>query len=328
MAQSQKKDRTLIVKYAKDVILSEINALKALYEKSFDKNFVELINDILSARGKVILSGVGKSGLVAKKISATLVSTGTPSIFIHPVEALHGDLGIVNNDDIALLFSNSGQTSEVIRFAQYLSKKNIKIYSITNKKDSKLLTYSKTFILLHTPSEACPHDLVPTSSTTAMLAFGDAVAITVMKLKRYTEKDFAASHPGGNIGRLVYLKVSDIMRKGKDNPVIDHNAKVEDAVKVMTQTSVGAVSIVDSKGRLVGFFTDGDIRRNLNLIKPHHPVRLYMTQKPVKINLSASVMDVAKILEEKKIDNIPVVDKKGRVVGIVDERDLIREGIL
>ncbi|MGC8867896.1 MAG: KpsF/GutQ family sugar-phosphate isomerase [Elusimicrobiales bacterium] len=328
MVKPQKKDRKLIISYAKDVILHEINALKSLFQKGFDRNFVDLIESILLLKGKVILSGVGKSGLVARKISATLVSTGTPSVFIHPVEALHGDMGLVNNNDIAILFSNSGQSPEIVRFAHYLSKRAIKLYSVTNQKDSKLSNYSTSVILLHTPAEACPHNLVPTSSTTAMLAFGDAVAITVMKLKKYTRKDLGATHPGGNIGRIIYLKASDIMRRGKDNPIINYKAKVIDAVKVMTETSLGAVSVVDSKGRLVGFFTDGDIRRNIKSIKPDDPIKLYMTKKPVKINITATAIEVAKILEEKKVDNLPVIDNSGRVIGIIDERDLIREGIL
>lgn len=328
MVKSKKTYRALIIRYAKKVIDSEILALKSLKEKGFNDAFVSLVKDIIALKGKIILSGIGKSGIIARKISATLVSTSIPSVFIHPVEALHGDMGIIEEKDIAVLFSNSGETHEILKLAQYLLKRKIKIYSITNTKNSKLSNYSNATILLHTPREACPHNLVPTSSTTAMLALGDAIAVTVMKIKKYTKNDFAISHPGGNIGRLVYLKVSDIMRKGEHNPVIYENATVKDAVKVMTETSLGAVSVVDRKGRLKGFFTDGDIRRNINRIKPDEPVRFYMTKNPVSIDISGSVMEAAFILENKKIDNIPVVDKNKRVVGIIDERDLIREGIL
>ncbi|MCX7905075.1 MAG: KpsF/GutQ family sugar-phosphate isomerase [Elusimicrobiales bacterium] len=328
MAKSQKTDRKLIIDIAKKVIKTEIDSLHSLMKKSLDDNFIELINSILKTSGKVVLSGIGKSGIIAKKISATLVSTGTPSVFIHPVEALHGDIGLINKNDIVIVLSNSGSSIEVIKFAKFLKDKNIKVFSITNKANSKLSLFSYATILLYTKREACPHNLVPTSSTTSMLALGDAVAITLMKLKKYSEKDFAKVHPGGNIGRLIHLKVVDIMRKGKDNPKVKVDDTVEDAIKVMTLTSLGAVSIVDSKGKLKGFFTDGDIRRKISYIKLTDKISIHMTKNPIKIRYDLPIIEATKIIEEKKIDNLPVVDENDIVVGIIDEKDLIREGIL
>ncbi|MCX7641417.1 MAG: KpsF/GutQ family sugar-phosphate isomerase [Elusimicrobiales bacterium] len=327
MVKSQKTNRKLIIKTAKDVVKIEMYALNALIKKGFDNNFIELIDSILKTRGKVILSGVGKSGIIARKISATFVSTGTYSVFIHPVEALHGDIGLISENDIAILLSNSGDSPEIVKFAKFLRKKGIKVFSITNKAQSKLAFLSSYTITLHTPREACPHNLIPTSSTTAMLVLGDAIAITLMKIKKYSKKDFAMVHPGGNIGKLIYLRVSDIMRKGKDNPIVKETATVRDAIKVMTKTSLGAVSIVNSKGKLKGFFTDGDIRRNISSIKLTDKIVVHMSKNPISIKYNLPVIEATKIFEEKKIDNIPVVDDEMVVVGIIDERDLIREGI-
>ncbi|MEF3280187.1 MAG: KpsF/GutQ family sugar-phosphate isomerase [Elusimicrobiota bacterium] len=317
-----------IIKFAKAVIESEIDALKSLKDKAINKNFLKMMDLILNSKGKIILSGVGKSGLVAQKIASTLVSTGTQSLFIHPVEALHGELGIIFKEDIAILFSNSGDTSETNKFAAIIKKKGVKIIAITNNENSKISSISDITINLKTPGEACPHNIVPTSSTTAMMVFGDVIAITLMKMKGYGKKDFALNHPGGNIGRLLYVKVSDIMRKGKANPVISADKKIKDAISAMTKTSVGAVSVVDSKKRLVGFFTDGDIRRNFNNIKLQDSIKKHMTRDPISINQNEMAILAANIMHSKKIDNIPVVDDSKKVVGIIDERDLIKEGII
>lgn len=328
MAKSKKEIKVLISSFAKEVIKTEIKALKALVDRSIDESFIDIVQEILNLNGKVILSGVGKSGLIAKKISSTLLSTGTKSVFVHPVEAMHGDIAIITKNDLVLLFSNSGDSPEIVKFAQILKKKEVKIFLVTNKKDSRLAFISDRVILLNTPKEACPHNIVPTSSTTAMLVIGDALAITLMKLKNYTKDDFAEVHPGGGIGKLLYIKAYDLMRKGKDNPVVSINSTVKDTIKKMTETSLGAVSVVDKYGRIKGFFTDGDIRRKLSKINLSDKISIHMTKKPITIRYDISAYEVAKILESKKIDNIPVVDEKNRVIGIIDERDLIREGIL
>lgn len=328
MAKSKGKTEVLITKFAKEVVKIEIAALVSMYKKTFDKNFITLINDILSLNGKVVLSGIGKSGIIAQKISSTLISIGIKSIFLHPVEALHGDAGILDGSDIVIVLSNSGESLEVIRFVEFLLKRNIKTYIVTNNPKSKLSKLSRLLIYLHTPKEACPHNIVPTSSTTAMLVFGDAVAITIMKMRKKSRDEFLKLHPGGGIGKLFSLKVSDIMRRGKQNPVVRQDATVRQAIDKMTETKLGAVSIVDNNGVLVGFFTDGDIRRKFETINLSDNISKYMTRNPVSVKTTDFAIHVAKIIEEKKVDNLPVVDDNGKVVGIIDERDLIREGIL
>lgn len=334
MALSSQNTRTInkmnekkIISYGKEVIQSEIESLQRLLKKSIDKNFVKLVELILNSNGKVVMSGVGKSGIIAQKISSTLISTGTPSIFIHPVEAMHGDLGMIFSSDILILLSNSGNTVETNRLASIAKKKKAMVVAITNNEKSKIKSFSDLIINTQTLKEASPDNIVPTSSTTAMIAFGDALAITLMRIRGYNSDDFAKNHPGGNLGRLLYLKVGDIMRIGMDNPVIKINSSIAEAIRVMSITSLGAVSVVDLKNRLVGFFTDGDIRRKFGSIAPSDMIEKHMTKNPVSIRNSDMAIKAAEIMQRMKIDNLPVVDDRGRVVGIVDERDLIKEGM-
>lgn len=321
------KKNSKIKELALSVIKKEKIAVEKLESAVKHKSFYNLIELLLNS-GKIILSGIGKSGIVAEKISATLRSTGTESIFIHPVEGLHGDIGNIKRNDAVIILSNSGETPEINKFAAILNKRKIKTVAVTNNPNSKLSKLAYITVNLHTPYEACPNNIVPTSSTTAMLVFGDVISIVLMKLKGIDKEKFAINHPGGNIGKLFYLKVKDIMRTGKDNPVIRYNARIKDAIKVMTETSLGATSIVDKNNRLIGFFTDGDLRRNFKKIKEEDLVSKHMTKNPVRINQDELAIKAAQIMQNKKIDNIPVVNSKDKVVGIVDERDLIREGII
>lgn len=331
MALSQKTDRTLrkinVIDLARKVIDIEIKALGSL-KNGIDLSFKKAIDLILHSNGKIILTGVGKSGIVAQKISSTLTSTRTPSIFIHPTEALHGDMGNVNEGDVVIALSNSGESIEVNKFVSICKKRNAKVISVLNAKSSKLASISDVSIILHTPREADESNLIPTSSAISMMAVGDAISICLMKLKGYSSNDFVRNHPSGNIGRLLYLKVYEIMRKGKENPVIKLNATIKDALRVMTETSLGAVSVIDSKNRLCGYFTDGDIRRKFSRIKIDDKISKHMTKKPLSIRYDRMAIEAAEILESRKIDNLPVVDEKNRVCGIIDERDLIREGII
>jgi len=327
MAISAQTDRR-VIKIAREVIETEIESLKNLKLKGINSSFVRLINLIISSKGKIVLSGVGKSGIIAQKISSTLTSTKTPSIFIHPTEAMHGDIGIISSEDILILLSNSGETIEVNKFASICSKRNVKIVSITNNPKSKLASISDISIIINYKKEACPYNIVPTSSAISMLALGDAMAITLMKAKKITQKDFAINHPGGNIGKLFYLKVREIMRSGERNPVININSKVKDAISEMTRASLGAVSIVDNDYKLRGYLSDGDLRRNFSKISISDSISIHMTKNPIRINENEMAIEAARIIETRKIDNIPVVDKNNRVVGIIDERDLLREGII
>jgi len=320
------KSNKNILQTAKKVIFNEINAIKSLLF-TLNKDFINALNLILSAQ-RVVITGIGKSGIIAKKISATFSSTGTPSIYIHPVEALHGDMGVLNKQDVIIALSNSGQTEEINKFILLLKRRGFKIISITNNPLSKMAKFSNIVLNLKIKKEACPYNIVPTSSTTAMLVLGDALAITLMKIRGFDSNDFASIHPGGNLGRLLNLKVSDIMRRGKDNPLAYENDCVEKVLKLMTKTTLGAISIVNKNKKLKGFFTDGDLRRKVKEIKLSDKIKKHMTVNPIFIYSNSIAMDAVKIIQEKKIDNIPVIDHNNKVVGIIDERDLLKEGLL
>jgi arabinose-5-phosphate isomerase len=327
MAISSQKNKALkIIKIAKKVIDDEKKTINDL-KKTIDNNFVKAI-DILLSQKKIILTGLGKSGIIAKKISSTLASIGIESVYIHPVEAMHGDMGIISKGDVIIALSNSGNTNETNKFILLAKKRNARIIGITSNSNSKLSQISDITLNIKVTKEACPYNLIPTSSTTAMLVLGDAIAITILSLKGYQREDFAKNHPGGNIGRLLYVKVSEIMRKGKLCPKVFKDQTVRDAIDIMTSTSLGATTIIDKKGKLIGYFTDGDLRRKFENIKLDEKIEKYMTPKPLSIHQDELAINAAKIINEKKVDNLPVVNKDGKVVGIIDEKDLIREGII
>jgi len=314
---------------ANRVIDIEIDSLKEV-KKNLNKNFEKAVNFILKTKGRVVVMGIGKSGLIGRKIAATFSSTGTPSFFLHPSEGMHGDLGMLKSGDTVIALSYSGKSDEVKKILPVLKKLGIKIIAFTGDKNSPLAKNSDIIINLRIKKEACPYNITPTSSTTAMLVVGDALAIALMRKRKITLEKLAKLHPGGNIGKKIALKAEDIMRKGKFNPVVTENITVKKALFVMTKTKLGATSIINKKGKLVGYFTDGDLRRylqkGLNILKK--PIKNVMTKKPFTIKEGTSAIEVAKIFKEKNFDNIPVVDRKNKPIGIIDERDLISEGLL
>jgi arabinose-5-phosphate isomerase len=329
MALSTQKNRTLkIIRIARKVIDQEKKSIEGL-RNLIDEKFVKVI-DILSSLNdkKVILTGIGKSGIIAKKISSTLMSIGVNSFYIHPIEALHGDIGIISEGDVVIALSSSGSTLETNKFVSIVKKRGVKVIGITNNPNSKLSHLSDIVLNIGVRREACPYNLIPTSSTTAMIALGDAIAISVLSVKGYKRDEFTKNHPGGNIGKLFYIKVKEIMRKGKDNPVIYKEKTVKEAIDIMTLTSLGAVSVINKNGKLIGYFTDGDLRRKIAFIKLNDKIERYMTKNPLCIDENELAIKAAKIINDKKVDNLPVVDEKKRVVGIIDERDLIKEGII
>lgn len=319
-----------ILRSAKEVLSKESSALKTVAH-GIGGDFIKGARLMLSARGKIVTAGVGKSGLIARKIASTLSSTGTPSVYIHPVESLHGDLGLISEGDIILALSYSGETEETVKFAQLLNKKGLKIISITNTSASKLANVSAVTLSLGILKEACPYNIVPTSSTTAMLALGDALAITLMRAKGFNGESFAKLHPGGNLGKLLNLKVSDLMRTGRQNPVILSGSTLRKALAVMTTTRAGAVSIITPEGRLAGFFTDGDIRRSLGkgIAELDAKIDTMMTKRPTFVYPDTMAIDAANLISAGKFDNLPVIDAKSlRPVGIIDEKDLLKAGLL
>jgi len=319
------KDAT-ILRTAREVIKKEARAVGGLADR-LGSGFCSAVKTLAASRGKAVLIGVGKSGLIARKISATLSSTGTQSAYLHPVESLHGDLGMISEGDTIIALSYSGETEETGKLAAILSRQGLKIIAITNNPSSRLARGADITLDLGVKTEACPMNIVPTSSTTAMLALGDALAVALMRLKGFTSDKFARLHPGGNLGKLLNLRVADLMRRGRANPVANENRTLKDALKVMTDTAAGAVSVTGRNGRLSGFFTDGDLRRYLQKGRTDLGVHLaaVMTRRPVTVHPQTMAMEAARIFSERKIDNLPVTDlKTGRPVGILDEKDLLK----
>jgi arabinose-5-phosphate isomerase len=317
-----------ILDFAKNVIKTE--AKQALFQiKNLDKNFISVVKLLCDLEGKVVVLGIGKSGLIGRKIAATFSSLGIPSIFLHPVELLHGDLGLIRQNDIVLILSYSGETEEIKKVLPFIKNFGIKIISFTGKKSSKLAKYSDIVINTKVLKEACPYNIVPTSSTTAMLVVGDALGITVARLKGFKKEDFAKYHPSGSLGKQLTLKVKDIMRTGKMVPKVFAGTKVKDALFAMTSTKLGATTVIDKNGRLIGYFTDGDLRRSFqkNSDILQEKISKVMTKNPKYIYPDELVVVAKEMMEKFNCDNLPVVDKNKRVVGIIDERDILQEGL-
>ncbi|MDR1087503.1 MAG: KpsF/GutQ family sugar-phosphate isomerase [Endomicrobium sp.] len=317
------------LKIAKATLEAEAQAVKDQL-KHLDLNFERAVSLIKDCKGHVVVVGLGKSGLVGRKISATMSSIGIPSVFLHPAEGLHGDLGMIMEDDIAIMLSYSGETDEVKKILPTLIRMEISIIAMTGKPKALGWKDVNCVIDCSVEKEACPYNLAPTSSTTALIAMGDALALTVSTLKGFKKEHLAALHPLGAIGKRLTMRASDLMRKGKQNPIIKQNAIVKDALLVMTGTKVGAVSIVDDDGKIVGFFTDGDLRRHLqndgNLLKKN--INFVMTKSPKVITSEILAIEAAEILKKYNIDNIPVVNESKEPVGILDQGDLLAEGFL
>lgn len=312
-----------ILKIAKEVFISEETALKDS-AKILGSNFVKAVMLVSKSGGRLVVVGIGKSGHIGRKISATLASTGTPSFFVHPTEALHGDLGMITASDIVLALSFSGETEELSKILTPLKKEKVKIIALTGHKNSTLGKMADICLEVKIKREACPYNLAPTSSTTAMLALGDALAICLMKIKNFHKEDFAFFHPGGTLGKLLTYFVKDIMFKGK-NPVVLEGATVQDALFVMTKNKTGAAAIVDKKGLLKGFFTDGDLRRLLQKKQDVLDLKItdVMTKNPFAFPQDMPAIEAAKIINARKFDNAPVVDKKNKVIGFLDKDNLI-----
>ena len=312
---------------AKRTFKIESDAIKSL-SAQLDKNFENLCDEIRLSNGKFIIMGVGKSGRIGQKISATLCSTGTGSIFIHPTEAAHGDMGLIEKTDIVLLISNSGETDEIINIIPSLKRLSYKIASLTGKKNSTISKSSDISIILNIKSEACPLDLAPTSSTTSALAFGDALAIALLESKGFTKNDFASSHPAGKLGKKLITQVQHIMHKDDAIPVVEKNTLLSDALIEITEKGLG-VTLVKDKSKVIGIFTDGDLRRCLNQkvdINTTH-IKDVMTKKFRTIDGSSLAVDAAKIMEKNKIFTL-VVMNGAQNIGVLSMHDLIQARIL
>lgn len=317
------------IKKAREVIRIEADAVRRLINK-IDNNFKKAAELVYNCQGRVVVTGMGKAGLIGQKISATLASTGTPSLSLHPAEAIHGDLGRVTKDDVVIALSSSGETEEITKLLPLIKKIGAKLIAITGNLKSTLSRYSDVTLDVSVKKEACPLGIVPTASTTVMLALGDALSVVVLEEKNFGHKDFAFFHPGGNLGKRLLLTVDDIMRKGKGHAVVREDEPVKKALFKITASRSGSATVVDKKGMLKGIFTDGDLRRHLEIDPQlvYKSIKLVMTKNPKRVKLGSLAVEALKILNENKIDEIPVVDETGRAVGLIDVQDLLKAGLV
>ncbi|MFN3788155.1 MAG: SIS domain-containing protein [Sulfurihydrogenibium azorense] len=314
-----------IIDLGKQTIEEEIRALNRLKE-CLDESFEKAVKLILEAQGKVIITGMGKSGLIGKKIAATMSSTGTPAFFLHPAEALHGDLGMVEKKDLIIAISNSGETPELLAIIPILKRWGNKIIAITNKRDSSLTKYADVSLYLNVDKEACPLNLAPTSSSTATLVLGDALAVALLRLRNFTPENFAMFHPGGSLGKKL-MKVADIMRK--DLPIVYEDTPLKEAVIVMSEKGLGSTLVLDKDNNLTGIITDGDLRRFINKGKSidNSLSKDAMTKNPKTASPDWLVLQALELMERHNITVLPVVEDK-KPVGIIHIHDILKSGVI
>ena len=309
-----------IIKTAKKVINTEIKGLETL-SKKLDKNFAKAVNILRKTNGKIVVTGVGKSGIIAKKIASTLSSTGSPSQFIHSTEASHGDLGMINNKDVVLAFTFSGKTIELNDVFIYSKERKIPLIIITGKSNSKLENISTVCIEISNLKEACPLNLAPTTSTTAMLALGDAIAISLMKSKKFTKKNFYSFHPGGQLGKKLLL-VKNVMHSGKKLPLINENVPMTTAIIEMTKKRFGCLGVISKTNNLIGIITDGDLRRHMEDNILEKKTSYIMTKKPKTVGENIFAIEALNIMKKNKITQV-FVTKNNKPIGILHIHDCI-----
>jgi arabinose-5-phosphate isomerase len=311
------------------VIQVEALAISAL-AKQINDNFVVACKLLFNCTGRVVVIGMGKSGHIAGKIAATLASTGTPAFFVHPGEASHGDLGMITKQDVVLALSNSGETEEILKILPLIKRLGVPLIAMTGNPASTLGIVATTHINVAVEHEACPLGLAPTSSTTAALVMGDALAVSLLEARGFTRDDFALSHPGGSLGRRLLLRVSDIMHVGNDIPSVPESALISHALLEMTEKKLGMTAIVDADNRVVGIFTDGDLRRTLakNLDIQNTSISEVMTPQCAVISEDILAAEAMQVMEQKKINALIVVDEQKMAVGALNMHDLIRAGIV
>lgn len=311
---------------ARQVFAIEIAAIRAV-QRRLDAQFntaVRIIAETVTRRGKLVVVGIGKSGNIGRKLAATFSSTGSPAVVLDPVDALHGDLGIVADGDLVLALSYSGESEELINLLPALKRFAVKFIALTGGLRSTLARHSDVVLDVRVPREACPFNLAPTASTTATLVMGDALALAVMQARGFKERDFAQRHPSGAIGRALLVTVGDIMRRGDRNAVAPLNLTVKEALLVMTRAKSGSVVVIDARGRLAGVFTDGDLRRRMP-VDPDiliRPLRSVMTAAPIHIREDALAVEALKIFNARNIDDLIVINARREPVGLVDIQDL------
>jgi arabinose-5-phosphate isomerase len=326
---SKTADPAALTRLAREVLETEASAITALAAR-LDGAFTAACKLMLECRGRVVVTGMGKSGHVANKIAATLASTGTPAFFVHPGEASHGDLGMIIGGDLVLALSNSGETSELVTILPLIKRLGVKLIALTGKPDSTLAKIADVHIDVSVAREACPLNLAPTASTTAALAMGDALAVALLEARGFTEDDFARSHPGGSLGRRLLLRVEDIMHKGETVPSVPEGTTLGKALMEMTRKGLGMTAVVDGKGRVAGIFTDGDLRRTLDKQVDMHKAKIdeVMTRNCTTVAADMLAGEALHLMESRKFNGLLVVDKDKKLIGALNMHDLLRAGIV
>ena len=309
---------------AREVLLIEAREVEALAHR-LDDSFTRAVELILQCRGRVVVSGMGKSGHIGCKIAATLASTGTPAFFMHPAEASHGDLGMIIGDDVVIALSNSGENDELLAILPLLKRMGAKLISLTGNTKSTLATQADVHLDTHVTQEACPLGLSPTASTTAMLALGDALAVAALEQRGFSHEDFALSHPGGHLGRKLLIHVRDVMRTGKAIPQVSPTASLPEGLLEMSRKGLGMTAIVDDTGRPLGIFTDGDLRRAFEkgIDIAGTSIQDVMHKDPLHIAPEKLAVDAVELMEERKVTALLVVDHQGILVGALNMHDLL-----
>ncbi len=326
-------EREAVLAQARETLAIESHAIECLIARLGDE-FVRAVEALLSMRGRAIVCGIGKSGAVGRKLAGTLASTGTPAYFMHAAEAVHGDLGMLNPEDITVLITNSGETEEIVRLLPLIKRRGAGIIAILGRRDSTVGRAADIILDASVEREACPLNLAPTSSAIAELALGDALAMALMAARGFSVDDFGATHPGGQLGKRVLLRVEDLMHGGDDNPMLSLDTTVEEALLAMTNAAVrGSVAIVDDDGVLRGLFTDGDFRRLMQKENDRNavmarPIAEVMTRNPTAVPLGTLAIEAVNLMDEREFDNVPVVDEAGRAVGMLDIQDLMKAGLV
>lgn len=329
IATPSRSQAELFIRMGRQVIAIEAEAIAALAAR-IDRQFVEACSILLSCSGRVVVTGMGKSGHVGGKIAATLASTGSPAFFVHPGEACHGDLGMITVADVVLALSHSGETDELLTILPLIKRLRVPLIAITGNPRSTLAAEADVHLDGSVKEEACPLGLAPTSSTTVALVIGDALAVALLEARGFTQEDFALSHPGGSLGRKLLLRVRDVMHQGEGIPVVGETASVSEAVLEMTAKKLGMTAIIDQRGRVAGIFTDGDLRRLFEKANDIHGTRIgsVMTRDCTTVAADLLAAEALRLMQERFINALLVVDGERRLAGALNMHDLLRAGIV
>ena len=317
-----------LIKIAQETFHIEADALNKAAQR-LDQNFLDAIELIMNTKGKLIITGVGKSGLVGAKMAATFASTGTSSFFLHPTEALHGDLGMIGKEDTLLAISSSGESEELTKILPHIKRFDIPLIGLTGQKESSLGRYADVFLDISVDKEACPLNIAPTTSTTLTMALGDALAVTLMEKREFKKEDFASFHPGGSLGKKLFVKIKDLMRT-KDLPIINEETTVKNAVVAMSEGKLGTVLIADKNGKFIALLSDGDLRRALmdQTFSLDHLAITYATKDPKSYqNTELLASEALEIIENDRIQLLPITNETNEIIGVLHIHDLVNAGI-